>query len=399
MQKTQTKQVFLYNKSPVSFMVEDGGTMISATQMAKAFGKQPAHWLISQSAKEFIALLSDVKQICQSDLVRIKRGGVDAGTWMNEDLALEFSRWLTPKFGIWCRDMINRVNKTNNTTNLKQTTIMKQQSTTKPTTQVFLYNDNPVAFQIGNVETMINATSMAKPFGKKVNDYLRLQSSIELIEACASHNSTSDNQLVVRKMGSPENGGGTWMHETIAIDFAQWLSVKFKLWCLDRIRELLKFGITATPEMLAKAISDPMFVLNLLTHIREEAEKRDILIDQVVMLTEQIEEQAPKVDFYDNLKEVFRKMDKEKLFSVSKIANKLKMRPAELNKFLEQQGVQVKRGGVWVLTKEYRGLDYTQRREYGAEVDEYGDTNSKQYTVWTRDGLEFILSLFQEAAV
>jgi len=26
-------------------------------------------------------------------------------------------------------------------------------------------------------------------------------------------------------------GQGTWMHEDIALDFAQWLSVDFRLWC------------------------------------------------------------------------------------------------------------------------------------------------------------------------
>lgn len=397
MEKQSTAHVFLYNKSPVSFIVEDGDTMISATEMAKPFGKRPKDWLRTYPAKKLITSLSEARRISPSTLVQVVKGGnIQQGTWMHFELALEFARWLDADFYIWCKNKEIRINKTNNTTNLKQTRIMKQQSTT---TQVFLYNDSPVAFQIGNGDTMVNATQMSKPFGKRAVEYLRLPSTRELISAMVGKYHLPENQLVTVKRGGPENGGGTWMHETIALDFAQWLSVEFKLWCLDRVKELLKFGITATPEMLAKAISDPMFVLNLLTHINQQADTNNILAQKVGMLSEKIEEQAPKVEFYDNLKEAFRKMDKEKLFSVTKIANKLKMRPADLNKFLEKQGVQVKRGGVWVLTKEYCGLDYTQKKEYDEVVDEYGDLNYKQYTVWTRDGLEFILSLFQEAAV
>lgn len=33
----------------------------------------------------------------------------------------------------------------------------------------------------------------------------------------------SENQLVIKKTGMPAFGGGVWLHEDIAIDFAQWL--------------------------------------------------------------------------------------------------------------------------------------------------------------------------------
>lgn len=77
---------------------------------------------------------------------------------------------------------------------------------------------------------MINATQMAKPFGKRPNDYLSLPSTNELLRAITRKLCISDNQLVITKAGSPQNGGGTWMHEDVALDFAQWLSVDFRLW-------------------------------------------------------------------------------------------------------------------------------------------------------------------------
>lgn len=111
--------------------------------------------------------------------------------------------------------------------------------------KVYKYEETPITFNIGKQGgTMINATQMAKPFGKRPVDYLRLPSTNELISAIVRKSHISENQLVTSKQGSAENGGGTWMHEDIALDFAQWLSVDFKLWCNDRIKEILRYGYT-----------------------------------------------------------------------------------------------------------------------------------------------------------
>jgi hypothetical protein len=109
------------------------------------------------------------------------------------------------------------------------------------TMRIFNYNETPITFSLGDT-TMINATQMAKPFNKRPVDYLRLPSTNELISAIVRKSHISENQLVISKQGSTENGGGTWLHEDIALDFAQWLSVDFKLWCNDRIKELLRAG-------------------------------------------------------------------------------------------------------------------------------------------------------------
>ena len=116
---------------------------------------------------------------------------------------------------------------------------------------VFSYNGNDITFNSGD-GILINATEMAKPFGKRPVDYLRLPSTNELIEAIVrkSHNSKED--LYFTQAGSPENGGGTWMQEDLALDFAQWLSVDFRLWCNDRVKELLKKGyVIANPDSFA----------------------------------------------------------------------------------------------------------------------------------------------------
>lgn len=112
-------QIFQYNGSPITF---DNGdkVMVNATEMAKPFGKSTKDWLRNQSTQEFLNSLSAVRQICPTDLVVIKQGGnADQGTWMHEDVALEFARWLAPQFAIWCNDRIKELLK-NGTTSVSQ---------------------------------------------------------------------------------------------------------------------------------------------------------------------------------------------------------------------------------------------------------------------------------------
>lgn len=119
----------------------------------------------------------------------------------------------------------------------------------------FNYDGKPITFEFTDGNKMINATQMAKPFGKRVNDYLRLNATKEyvlLLEKRYSNsrygNSRNGKREVLRIVqgGSPELQG-TWMDEKLALEFASWLSPAFKLWVYDCIEELLKTGKTELP--------------------------------------------------------------------------------------------------------------------------------------------------------
>ncbi len=107
---------------------------------------------------------------------------------------------------------------------------------------IYEYNGNPISFDKIEKGYMINATQMAKPFGKRPNDYLNLPSTNELIKAITRKSGIAENHMVKTVRGGLNPG--TWLHEDIAIDFAQWLSVDFRLWVNDRIKELLLTGST-----------------------------------------------------------------------------------------------------------------------------------------------------------
>lgn len=100
---------FDYKGSQISFNKGEN-VMINATQMAKPFGKFTKDWLSNKATKEFLSTLSAVRTIPLTGLVEVKQGGNgEQGTWMHEDVALEFARWLSPEFAIWCNDRIKEI--------------------------------------------------------------------------------------------------------------------------------------------------------------------------------------------------------------------------------------------------------------------------------------------------
>ena len=108
-------QKFDYEGSPIAFA--SGETvMVNATQMAKKFGKSARHWLNNQQTKEFLQELGGLRNLNPTDLVKVTNGGTNSGTWMHEDVAMEFARWLSPKFAIWCNDRIKELARTGITT-------------------------------------------------------------------------------------------------------------------------------------------------------------------------------------------------------------------------------------------------------------------------------------------
>ena len=138
----------------------------------------------------------------------------------------------------------------------------------------FDYEGRKISFEFADGKRMINATEMAKPFGKKVSNFLQNQETkvyITLLEFRYWNSSIGTNTGVLRviKGGIPELQG-TWMDEKLALKFAAWLSPAFELWVYDRIQELLTSGKTELKEVEPTGFSA---TLRLLAKQWEEQEK------------------------------------------------------------------------------------------------------------------------------
>lgn len=152
--------------------------------------------------------------------------------------------------------------------------------------KTFIYEDKPVTFEIGTA-TMINATEMARPFGKKPCDWLKTEQAQRIIQEIAEVKKIAsvENQLITTvKGGNDLFKQGTWFHEDVALEFARWLSPKFAIWCNDRIKELLTKGTVSLPQ-------DYLSALKAL--VAAEEEKQRLAIENQKM--------QPKAEYFDAL--------------------------------------------------------------------------------------------------
>lgn len=90
--------------------------------------------------------------------------------------------------------------------------------------QIFSYNDQSVSFKEVNGDVLVNATTMAKSFGKLPHEWLRLPSTESFLKALCDSKGiipVAGKSLIVDlvqvvKGGLDINNQGTWMHEDVA---------------------------------------------------------------------------------------------------------------------------------------------------------------------------------------
>lgn len=78
----------------------------NATAAAEKFGRRVDVWLKSQETRDYIAALCEMTNTTEKGYLKTKRGQ-GGGTWLHPKLAVNFSRWLDPRFGIWCDTQID----------------------------------------------------------------------------------------------------------------------------------------------------------------------------------------------------------------------------------------------------------------------------------------------------
>ena len=248
--------------------------------------------------------------------------------------------------------------------------------------QVYNYNGNNITFQLGNGDVMINATEMAKAFGKTPKDYLRTQSAQELINALSVRLKCLTADLVKVVQGGDIQG--TWLHEDVALDFAQWLSVDFKLWCNARIKELLKTGVTTISDE-DEAIYNAMNILQ--KRLEASKQKVQMLESKVELQETEIKYLAPKAQYTDEV------LQSTSTFTTTQIAKDLGMSAQALNQKLKERKIQFFQSGQWFLTHTYQDKGYTDMRITPYFDTKTGEPKTSQSMVWTEKGRQFIHSL------
>jgi hypothetical protein len=111
---------------------------------------------------------------------------------------------------------------------------------------VFDFGNKGIRFERRGDRMWVSLTDMAKATGKQVNDYTRSKSATLFIEEFESVTGIPVTETV--QGGNPEKQG-TWAIEEVAIDFAAWCSVGFRIWVSQQIRTLMSEGtVSLAPE-------------------------------------------------------------------------------------------------------------------------------------------------------
>ena len=94
----------------VSNLGKSDSMFFNATELAKPFGKRPSDFWKLEQNREYLAALVTLSEGNEKFFVKSVRGGKHQGTWLHNDLALQFARWISPAFAVrldrWIRDRI-----------------------------------------------------------------------------------------------------------------------------------------------------------------------------------------------------------------------------------------------------------------------------------------------------
>lgn len=129
----------------------------------------------------------------------------------------------------------------------------------------FRFDEQEVEFDITGADVLVNATEMAKIFGKEPYAFLRLEQTKRFMAEMESAfpafrtgaetvlnagNALSEEENSLRTVDAPAelvrtergksvDGGVTWMHRLLALKFAAWLDARFEVWVYGTIEQVL----------------------------------------------------------------------------------------------------------------------------------------------------------------
>ncbi len=250
----------------------------------------------------------------------------------------------------------------------------------------FDYKGSQISFERGK-DLMVNLTAMAKLYPSK--NLTNIINSQEISEYCNSlsklQNYSFADLLIVRK-GSPDNGGGTWANRLVAIRVAQKLNSDLAVWVDMKIEELMRTGVT-TVSNDDEAIAYAMQVLN--KRLEKARQEKAMLEQQNNLLTNEIKQAAPKVQYVDNV------LQSPNTYTSTQMAKELNMRTAEqLHKKLTEKGIMFRQSGQWMLTARYCEKGYTKNRTTVYTCSD-GSQGTNTITVWTEKGRAFLHKVFE----
>lgn len=231
---------------------------------------------------------------------------------------------------------------------------------------------------------MVNATQMAEKFGKNPKDWLRTKQSKELINRLSAVRQISLTGLVSVNQGGTNQG--TWMHEDVALMFAQWLSPDFYIWCNDRIKELARTGVT-TLAPASEARDDDEVIAHAMQVLQRRLDQKDSRIN---LLEGQVRKLVPLADYLDAV------ITEDKTYTMTEVAKFLGFdMVAHFLDWCVAMGILYRQSGRWMPTPDYSMKGFFGTRVFRRMVS---PTNMEEsyYTVVTEQGRLMLFNKVKE---
>lgn len=151
-------------------------------------------------------------------------------------------------------------------------------------------------------------------------------------------------------------------------------------------KEAREYFIECEKQLRSGKFALPTTYKEALQSLLIEVEAKERLQAQNELQAKELEKQAPKVAYYDEV------LTSQSTYNANQIAKELGMSAVTLNKKLHELKVQYKQGGQWLLYHHHQNKGYTKTVTY-TYTDSKGETCTNSSTVWTEKGRAFIHSI------
>lgn len=154
---------------------------------------------------------------------------------------------------------------------------MKTQESKTEQLKEMMYQESLIhfAFTQSNKNVMVNATEMAKVFGKKTKYFMETKDTKDTISALERSVITDRSDIKI-----VDNRGhmGIYFHRLLAIDFASWLDKDFKVWMLITIEKILFGKIESVKSSFSNIKSAEQKLKEAIEKAKREGNKEAIAI-------------------------------------------------------------------------------------------------------------------------
>lgn len=168
---------------------------------------------------------------------------------------------------------------------------------------------------------------------------------------------------------------------------------EFERWIFDEVLpSLRKHGAYMTEEVIERALSDPDFIIQIATTLKEERQKRKELETEVETQRQMIADFEPIKRYVDTI------LESTSTMATSQIAADYDLSARQLNKILKESGIQHNVNGQWILYKKHMGNGYTKSKTFHF-LHSDGSKGTRVFTQWSQKGRLLIHEILTERGI